>query len=236
MSAVTVPKSRPGKTRGSVAKTVASLPQVNLLPPEVRASRSLSRTKRWLGLTILLALVVVAAGYGYALLQRASANSELASAQQQASALQVEANKYAEVPQVLGQVSQVTAARSTAMADDVEWRAYLDAIAAVLPAGVSIDSMSITGPDSLHAATAATTDAFGTSGIGTIAFSARSTTIPDTAAWLDALATVPGLLAPQASSVAAAATDDGVTYYTVAVTASLDSDVLSHRFDETAGN
>ena len=41
-----------------------SLPQVNLLPPEIKAARNLSRIKGWLGVALLMTLVLAALGYG----------------------------------------------------------------------------------------------------------------------------------------------------------------------------
>lgn len=214
----------------------SGMPQVNLLPPEVHASRALSKTKHRLVYVVVGAVVVIVGGYGYGVFDTMTAQSQLTAAQDDARSLQTKVNAYAEVPQVLNQASEVNKARTSAMADDVVWKSYLDAITAVLPAGVSIDSLTITGPDSQTASGGTTsTSPLDPTGVGTVAFSARSATVPDAAAWVDALSSVPGLSGATVSSVSVAADEGAAPYYTVTMQASLTSAVLSHRFDATTG-
>ena len=66
------------------------LPQVNLLPPEVRAARGLVRVKQWLALSLVLVVLLLVAGVGTAFLARQSADSEIVDAQSEATLLRTE--------------------------------------------------------------------------------------------------------------------------------------------------
>ena len=215
------------------AAGAAPLPQVNLLPPEVRAARGLSRTKRLLGLLLVLVLVLLAAGYAFALLARASADEELADAQDQTAHWQAEAAKYAEVPEVLDALQGLDDARSVGMATDVEWRPYLDAIATVLPEGATIQKLTVTMSSPMEAATVVDNPLAGVS-LGQLAFSTSVDTVPDTAAWVDALNGIPGFADAWVSS-AQTADEGGSVRYTVESTVNVSVSALSARFLTTDG-
>ena len=59
--------------------------------------------------------------------------------------------------------------------------------------------------------------------------------MPDTAAWLDALSTVPGFVDAWFSS-ATIGDQDGTTVYTVNATVQLDNTAFAHRFAATEEN
>ncbi|GAA3821568.1 PilN domain-containing protein [Cellulomonas soli] len=230
MSAVTTSQRRKG---GAALTGTGALPQVNLLPPEVRAARGLRATKRWLGLGLVATLALCVAGYGAALISGGLADAELTDAQARTGVLQAEQTQYAEVPVVLNALNQATTARQLGMSTEVQWKPYIDAIAAVLPEGVSIDTFTVTGATPMAAA-AAPTDPLQAAGMGSIQFTTRSSTIPDVAAWVDALDSVPGF----ASAWAGAATltsDETGAYYTVSSAVVVTSDAFSLRFEQVEG-
>lgn len=230
MSAETRTDKRATPTRPAGAPI---LPQVNLLPPEVRAARSLSAVKRWLAIGLGAVVILIALGYGVTVLEHMDAVSGQADAEERATQLSAQEEKYAEVVDVQNDTALVTQARIAATDQEVLWKSYLDAIVAVLPNDVSITSFALTGPDPMTT-TGVTTPALGAAGIGGVAFESRSATIPDAAAWLDALNSVPGLSNSWVSTVDVGQDDEsGQTYYSVSVTARLTSDALSHRFDPT---
>ena len=72
-----------------------SLPQVNLLQPEVAAARNLTRIKAWLGVALLMTVVLAAAGFGAALLDGNAVAAELETAQRDGARLQADQGKYA---------------------------------------------------------------------------------------------------------------------------------------------
>ena len=210
-----------------------SLPQVNLLPPEVAAARNLSRIKAWLGVALLMTVVLAAAGFGAALLDGNAAAAELESAQRDGARLQADQAKYAEVPKVLGALADAKAARFVGMSTEVTWTGYLSAISATLPPNVSIDNFSVHGGTPMTLAPAPAT-ALQAPSLYTITFAARSKTIPDSAAWADALNSVPGFADAWISS--ASVTGQGAaTYYQVAASVQVNSVALANRFVPTKG-
>jgi hypothetical protein len=231
------PATRPAKkSKGgaSAPAFVPRAPQVNLLPPEVRAARSLSAIKRWLAIGLVVVLAVVALGYGGAVLVRSSADTALASAEDDQMALRAEEGKYAEVPRVLKAITATTDAREVGMATEISWRAYLDAIAAVLPAGMSVDDFTLTGPSPIAAAAVSADPLQGLS-IGTLSLQLRSSTAPVTSDLLDALDALPGIDSPWVSSVATAE-ENGSVYYSVALSAVFNDAALAGRFSADAAD
>jgi Tfp pilus assembly protein PilN len=198
-------------------------PQVDLLPPEVREGRKLKSTKRSLLFTVLGVVVVVTVAAGVAFFSAAAASSELTTVQGDTAVLLAEQTKYAEVPQVLGQISNAEAARQAGMSTEI-----FEALRAVTPAGVSYDDLTVAAATPVAAAPAAT-DVLAGASIGQIAFTARSTTLPDMSAWMDAISTVSGLADPWFTS-AALTDDNGAIYYKVSATVSIRDSALAHRF------
>ncbi|MDC7120793.1 fimbrial assembly protein [Cellulomonas fimi] len=228
----TVLEKKPRTRSGGGTALSPTLPQVNLLPPEVRAARGLRTTKRWLLIALAVTFVACVGAFGLALISGATAATQLADAQAETTRLEQEQAKYAEVPQVLGALDQAQQARTLGMGADVAWKSYLDALTAVLPAGVSIDTLTVAAND--PAATAVAPNPLQDVSAGQITFTARSVTVPDTAAWLDGMSSVPGFADPWTSS-AMVTSDDTGTYYTVTATVQFTEAAFTHRFDQTEG-
>jgi Tfp pilus assembly protein PilN len=210
-----------------------SLPQVNLLPPEVRAKRGLKVLKRWLGVSLLATLVLCVLAYGASLVSAAAVQSDLVTVQAETSRLQTEQQKYAEVPQVLNALASAKAARTLGMSTEVQWKSYLDAITAVLPAGVSLESITVTGATPMTAAPAPSS-VLEKASVGQIRFSGRIDTMPDTAAWIDALNAVPGFSDAWVSATAITQTDK-LVYYTVTSTVQVTDAAYAKRFAAAEG-
>ena len=98
----------PPRTKKGPQTVLGGLPQVNLLPPEVRAARGLRNLKRWLAMALVLVLVLCAAVFALAKFTKMAADDDLASAQSETQRLQKEQQKYAEVPRVLSALQNVT--------------------------------------------------------------------------------------------------------------------------------
>lgn len=206
-------------------------PQVNLLPPEVKAARGLVNTKRWLAIGIVIVLVLIGLVYAFAVLARSAAENELATEQAQTVRLQAEVDKYAEVPLVLSNLDRTQRALALGTSTEVMWKGYLDAITAVLPAGVSIDSFAVSQVTPWTPAPPAQ-DLLAAPAAGMISFTARTATLPDNAAWLDALATVPNLSNPTFSAAAVTAQDSD-PYYAVTATVQVQPGAFALRFAPT---
>jgi type II secretory pathway pseudopilin PulG len=205
-------------------------PSVNLLPPEVKAARGLRVLQRWLALLIALVLVGCVAAYALVSFAASSAQDDLTAAQQRTSELLLEQKRYSDVPVVLSALSDAQTARELAMSTEVPWRSYLDAITAVLPAGVSIDSYS-TSLDTVMTAAPITLSPLQTASVGQIQFTLRVLQVPpDTAALIDALDGIPGLTDAWVGDATLTADQDGFVYYAVAASVNVTSSAYTNRF------
>jgi hypothetical protein len=232
MSVKTAPPSDSATSgRADLARLGAPpLPQVNLLPPEVRASRQLGRTKAWLGVGILLVVLLIGGGYVLAALARADAAADLADAEAESQRLLSEQAQYAEVPRIRAEIGRAEQARLVATSTEVFWTDYVRAIQAVLPADVRITELVTEMPEP------------GTEGmpsgspldmanIGTVSFMAESQTLPDMAAWMDGLDSIPGF-GSATYSTATLIDRDGLVVYEIAVEVRVDERVFAGRFLE----
>jgi len=226
------PKGRGRSGAGTVLP--GTLPQVNLLPPEVRAARNLRTTKRWLLVSLVLTVVACVIAFGMALLASASAADELAEAQDETARLQQEQAQYAEVPLVLGMLQQTEAARELGMSTEVQWKAYVDAFTAVIPVNVSVEALTVTQASPMAAGPAAP-DALREAGIGQIRFEGRALTLPDVAAWMDALDAVPGFVDASVEAVQGSEEVDSGVFYQITTTVQVTQEAYSDRFAPTDG-
>lgn len=225
-------------TRQSTSRPVPAsmgapaLPQVNLLPPEVKAARTLVHVKQWLGLSLVMVVIIAALGYGGALLTRMAADSENTDAQAEAAQLRTEEAKYAEVPKVVNALRRSEQARTLGMAPEVLWKPYIDALAAVLPPNVGITNLAVTSQNAAMAPASAP-DPTALSGVGSITFTATARALPDSAAWLDALNSIPGFYGATMSTETMG-TVGTVDAYTVNTTVQVNSTAFAHRFPAAA--
>jgi hypothetical protein len=205
------------------------LPQVNLLPPEISARRALSRVKKLLGFALVVVLGLVALAYVGSLAMLTTANNHLADAEGDTARLTAEAHTYAEVPKVLGQLSDLKSARDLGFSTDIPWQPYIGAIFAVLPAGVQLGSLEETGANPMVAPGGPGNPLEGPS-VSRIAFAARSTTMFDTADWVDRLEAVPGFTDAWVSDMKSSEDEDGTIYYAVQATVLLTDVAYVDRF------
>ncbi|MBO3087202.1 fimbrial assembly protein [Cellulomonas dongxiuzhuiae] len=232
MNAALAPTAPTG-VDGSTAVRVR-VPQVNLLPSSVSDARGLRTVKRWALLGVAATVLLVALVYVASALQLAEAQGDLTAAQARTTQLQGQMAEYSEVPLVLGELGQAEQARSLATSTEVLWRPYLDSVRAALPADAALRTLQVTGATpTVSALTPA--DPLQPQAYGQIAFTAASTTIPDSAAWVDALRAIPGFVDPRIQSVVAEATET-TSGFLVTGTVQYDANALSGRFQESEGN
>lgn len=205
-----------------------TLPQVNLLPPEVRAARGLTVTKRILGVALIGVILLAGVGYVVALSVAGSATAGLVEAQGEAAGLKAEEAKYAEVPIVVNGLTRATEARTLGMSTEIQWKGYLDAIAAVLPPGASIDALTVTQESPLVAAVAPA-DPLNEQGVATVTFTGKASTLPDNAAWLDALNSIPTFYGATFSAETLEEVN-GSAQFSVTSTVQVSAAALSQRF------
>jgi Tfp pilus assembly protein PilN len=212
-----------------------TLPQVDLMPAEVRAARAFGRVKRSLVVGLVGVVVVVGCGVGAAAMHAASAKSDLAKVQSATAALVSQQAQYAEVPVVLDRLDKLTTARTQGLSTEIRWQPYIYAIFAVMPQGVQLGSIDIVGatPTVVPAAPA---DPLQASSIATITFTGRSKTVPDTAGWIDALNSIPGFQDAWVSAVETKEDDQDGVYYAVQSTVQVNTEAYANRFAEPKGN
>ena len=220
------------RSKAAASIVGVTLPQVNLLPPEVHAARGLRRTKRMLGMVLLGAVALCGLAWVYGIFETSSANDELAEAESETTRIQGQLAdpKYAEVPLVIGALQANEKALPLAMTTDVAWSTYVNAIAAVLPEGASIDTFQVTFATPMSGA-AEPGDPLQAPSLGQITFSGRSVTVPDTAAWINALNSIPGFADAWVSSAAVTDDEDSGEYYAFQSTVQVSEGALTHKYD-----
>jgi len=215
------------RSSGSQGLT-GGLPQVNLLPPEIEEARGLRVVKRWLGISLVVVLVVIAGLYGWAVLAQQDAEGELALVQDETERLLQEQVRYAEVPVVLATLRNSEDALWLATSTEVLWAPYLRAIAASAPDDVSLDSLAYSGASPLEPPQGPM-HPLQRPHVGTLTFTARSLTLPDTAAWVDALNAVPGFADAWFSDASVTEQEESV-YYVVNASVQVTAEAWAQRF------
>ena len=207
-------------------------PRINLLPPEVAAQAADRALRKKLILATACVLVLVVIGVGGAAVHAGSSAIRLISAQADTTDLLSEQSKYVSVRQVQAQVDTALAARAVGGWTEVDWKAYLQGLRAVLPTDVTIDSVVVDSTSPLTAY-AQPTAPLQEARVATLTVTMVSPGLPAVPRWLDALHTLPGMADAVAGSITAGETGG----YTVVVTMHVNSDAFSGRFtDTTEGN
>lgn len=204
--------------------TAHAAPRVNLLPEGVIARRAVRRAQRGGVVAVGATVLVLAASWLIGGSHAASEQQELDTAQARVTALQAQQAQYAAAPQTVRALRSTEEARTTAMAEDVSWSAFVDSLSSALPAGAWLDGVQATlDPDD------GATGAAAAPGEGSVTITARSTSYEDVAAYLDALGTVPGVSDAylMTASLDAAQAQSVVSF---TITARVTDAALSHRF------
>ena len=173
------------------ATRFATLPRVNLLPPEIEQERRFRRVQFGLGAGVLVSLCVVTALFVTANGQVSAADEELNGSKSQTNRLESQAAEYSQVPLVYSQVEAARAQLELAMGKEIRWSFYLNDLSLKTPSRVWLTTMTVT---SNEAAVAAPTGAlpgaaiYISSGVGSVTFEGNAMRHNDVAAWLDSLA------------------------------------------------
>ncbi|UZN05165.1 fimbrial assembly protein [Cellulomonas sp. S1-8] len=203
--------SRPLAAKKSRATGFPSVPQVNLLPPEYGARQALSQMKRRLLFVLVVVLAAAVVAYGVALTSLTSARGDQARAEGETTRLLQAQQQYAEVPQVLGQLTRAQDAQALGMSTEILWAPYLRAIGAVMPEGVLLSQFAMTGATPMLAP-APPSNVLQEPTVAGVAFEAISDELVDTAAWVDALNAMPGFHGALVSSASADEYNDQPVY------------------------
>ena len=218
-----------------VRAAAASLPRVNLLPPEVAGQHRLRNVQRSLAVAGLATVAVVGLLYVDARHQVSQAQDHLNSAQAQASALQGKLASFTSVDRVYSQVAAAQAAYQQALEPDIDWSKYLDNLSLTVPNGVWLTQITAT---ETAAGSTGTAGSVVPSGIGTVDFTGTAMSHDDVANWLDSLYRQSGYTFPYLTSSAEnpPATAGGVPTYTFSSSVVLTKAALSGRADALPGS
>jgi Tfp pilus assembly protein PilN len=212
---------------------LATLPQVNLLPPEIEQQRRFKHVQAGLGGAVVASLVVVGALFVSANAQVGKAQDDLNTNKAQATQLQTKVDAYANVPLVYGQVEAAHAQLGQAMGQEVRWSYFLNDLSLKIPRHVWLDSMTVAS--NATAAPAPVPGQYAAVGIGTVLFEGHAFRHNDVAAWLNSLAKQKGYTQPYFSdSTEDKVGDNDAVRFTSNVTVT--DDALSKRYTEKAGN
>jgi Tfp pilus assembly protein PilN len=217
------------------AAPVTVLAAVNLLPQTYARRAAVRRAKVFAVVCVVAAVLVSALAWLVAHQKEVAAQEALDAATAERTALQVEANKYAEVPKVFAMVSAAEKQLELAMGNEVRWSFFLNDLALTMPSGIALDTLQVTSPPpgASAQATAPSSASAGTGagvpGLGTMTVSAKALTYNTVANWLDSLAKLPTLSDPYVGSINAA-TEEGTKIVTYTSTATVTQETLSGRY------
>jgi hypothetical protein len=127
------------------AITLGGEPGVDLLPPEVHERAKMARTRRMLGLLVVVAIVIVAGGYAGASFQANDAQAALAASSAQTASLLAERLKYVSASTIADQATAVQKAETEATSTEVLWGELYERVSGLLPNGAKIVSGSFKG-------------------------------------------------------------------------------------------
>ena len=205
-------------------------PRVDLLPPEVKARKKTKTTRRRLIGALIGAVVLVAAGMAAASWQAGQSQADLADAQARTIDLLSSQAKYSEVTKVQAAVDTTAAARQFGSATEVDWKAYLSSIRAVLPADVSIDTVTVDSASPLVGFEQATVP-LQTARVATLTLGLTSPNLPSVPQWLEAMKDLPGFADANPGSIVRS--ESGT--YKVGLTLHINAGAYSNRFAGTEG-
>lgn len=204
---------------------VGGEPRADLLPPELKARREGRALHRALNIALVGVIVVMVASIGAVSLRAAHNQNNLATAKIHTDEILLDTTKYAEVRRVQDQYDATVVVRALGLSTEVDWKAYLADIRAILPADVTIDTVSVT--------TASPWTAFGQSEVpltqprtASLALELTSPGLPSVPQWLVGLTDLPGYADASPGSIARSA--DGS--YIVSLALNINESALSNRF------
>lgn len=209
---------------------VGGIPRADLLPPEIKQDKVASRQRYNLIAGLILVVFLVAVAYGGSAFLAIGANASLEAEQKRSAELVAEKSEYSEVTELQAQLSAAQASLLVASAAEVDWSEFLGDYYATLPSGSAVQSLNVTLSE---AAGTPTVSPLYESGVIEIISVIETPTVPDSAAWLSRLETLPGFADWTPSSIAQS--PNGFTT-TVTVHLGLDAVWLRYFPEDLAAN
>lgn len=221
----------------TTANRVATLPRVNLLPPEIQQLRRFRRVQGALAAGVVAALGIVGALFVLANGQVSNAQDDVALNEARGAQLQNQVAEYAEVPAVHAQVDAARAQLDQAMGKEIRWSYFLNDLSLKIPSRVWLESMTVVqAVDQPSTPTTVPTQDFLTTGLGTVAFAGRAYAHNDVAAFLDSLAKQTGFAQPYFTDSTEDALGDRDHAVKFSSSVTLTDEALSKRYTQKAGS
>jgi hypothetical protein len=214
------------KTSQAEFLVIGGEPRVNLLPREVHRERKAKVVRRRLGLAVVAALLLIVAGSGAATVLSIQSQADLLTEQARTTDLLSQQSKYIEVRKVQDHVDLIAAAQQVGVSTEIDWKAYLQGVQDILPASVTIDTVTVDSASPLAIYGQPTAPLQGAR-VATVSFTAKSAVLPDVPTWLTSLATLPGFADALPSS---ADLDIATNTYTVNITMHINDAAFAQRF------
>lgn len=179
---------------------------------------------------VILSGLVVGVATGAAGLLVVASQAALDGAGQRTQALLVQQAEYSEVRGISQTLQLTKDARTLGASTEINWKSYVAAIQAILPAGTVVTNFSAETATPTLAFAQATAPLQGER-IGELIFTGSSASLPDVQAWLDALTGLKGFVDAAPGSVTLV---DETGLYTVGITMHINSDAFASRFAAVA--
>lgn len=207
----------------------------DLTPPELLALRQLKGLRKTLLIVLLVVVLACVGGYGYAMHQHSTAAAAYDRAQAQTSSLTAQQSKYSDVTRLRTTTAGINTQIASAMANDVDFAAFLGKVRAALPGSLSLTSVTMTtnpgtGTTAAGSGGAVSLATGAGTRIGTVSLVGTGQSLADLSGFVTALAALPGVVdvLPSSNTAAANATTFNVTF---GVTDAL----YTHRYAVKAG-
>lgn len=167
-------------------------PRVDLLPPEVKASRRNDAIARRLMVALVVVIVVVAGAIAATTFLAIQANASLAAAQQQTVSLTQQQQKYVKVRAVQSQIALTQAGQEVGASTEIDWTAFLAEARATIGSGLTLKGITIDSASPLAAYEQPTVPLQGAR-VATVTLDVKATSLDAVSAWLAQLATIPAV-------------------------------------------
>jgi hypothetical protein len=113
-------------------------PRVDLLPPEVKASKGAAAIRRRLLVGVVAVVILSVAGYSVVTFGAVSASNRLSEAQEETTSLLAAQNEFVAVRDLQGRVTSIDAARLAASVGEIDFYSYANAFFSIMPKGSSL--------------------------------------------------------------------------------------------------
>lgn len=214
------------KQNRSAPVVLGGEPRVDLLPPEVHANAKFRSTRRVLGLLVILTLVLVAGGYGAALIHWLDEGVQLRAAEARTSELLTEQGKYADASRIAANLAAGDEARALAFSNEILWSDLVDDIIERLPEGAVLESATMDAREPWAPAMEAQ-GPLRAPRVANIVFIVSSPSLLDTSAIIRRLTEIEGFADASPDRV-----DRKDTVFETTITLNLSEEALNDRFGE----